>query len=1213
MKNITLQLFEYLLAAQNSNLSVSYSLNKYPSYWFLDEVLSFDNIQLENVNEGKARVKLQRSNVSDQEINMSMGLSTILNLIQYNNTGSDQLLISKDELENNLLLEAEIVKRKLENKSKGVILINDWQQLLLGVDQAQILVEEAKQENLETFIEEVLAEYEEWQVALKQRNLEKERLLKEQEIFDYILTLNNNTDNTNKINLGIGVLYMPDEPSIYHPLLTLDLEIVVDSSETNIELIFADQSLQVDDILDHVLFYNLDVVKQVRLFTSEMKVSPFDDNIVATILQKIIKHIHPDGRYLSSPADAALAPKGVPQVLHRSVLFVRGERPHSEGVDKLKLISEYLSNNNIPSDVIGSIVDPNYISQSKHTPYKISGLDPFFIWATDGVEKQMVNLLDQNNAVAVFEEEKVDSSFIVANLITHLMATGKRVLVVGEDDLILDKIREAIPPYLSGLHSKLSAEETGLQKLKHDLAHLLEKKDYYKLPNLETDKISDEIGQINSKLNGIARRVVDYRELGSKKVFWKDKRYYPYELAQLILKLGGRNYLNGDNVPLDVRFDMKDSEIGKLWELRPDFTPENMSLLNYDFIDIDELTNYTEYQKMLVAEEKYLQLVREDANLEEMFDNTIDIRFVQYLYDQLPKLMKDISEIKTSYGERILKKALSDLGNYHALASSLDRINRGIEDIEFLDGSKERRDALIQRLNEMLDIELSDLPILYNIDLNQLAEFYSVKRAEMTSALRAAHLILIFNEGAMALSGNFKGISAAGINTMNILYKAAALRLSKVEFEVYWSRVKSYFIRVYQPIIQQEHIHPACIDMYEALVNDHLSEFREVLEEIGNLTRARQNFVIFGKFINQIGEMMPKFTTSIMSDQNIDVATPPDFKEAFDQGKLNGLFEQLHMYESEFLEQEVEELKEFQLKLQHEMLEKESWKTMHFVSESVLLETIALLERGSFSNDDEANKMNDLDEVIDNVLSIFPALFMPLRENEIIKKFDPDLFDLVIFVNASSANIMRITELIHAHKAILFGKESTHINSPLNIRQKDLQMLLSTYGEALQSFGKQYFEASLFNLVANSAAWDAQVKLPKSATQVSIKNIGKNIKSGAEKCETPIENEIFEDLVKIGYDVKCKIKIGKVMLDFLIIGESNNLAVNVVGDIQLQREAIKTQIEHEMELRRKGLNIRTIQAVHYYLDSRKTLMDLCDDLERLEIFPVKKNAEAQGA
>ena len=1197
MKNVTLQLFEYLLAAENSNSAVNYNLTKYPAYWFLDEILSFDNVQIEKSGEGKLSITMNRPNLTEREIEVSILLSTILNLMQYNSTNSEQSLITKDELEKNLLLEAEAIKRKIEDENKDTIIINDWQQLLLGVGKAQIPMKVAieRKDRLKFFTEQVLKEYQAWKDDLEQSKIEYKQALKAQEFYDYILNFTNENNSKNRINLGIGILCVPATHSINHPILTLSIDVVVDQSKGICKLIFEEQSLKVDDTLDYLLFYDLESVNKMRQDINGIKLDPFDNNLIATVLQKIVKYLHPKGRYVASSTDAMSLPKDITQVFHRSVLYVREEE--SYGRDKLKLIVEHLSNNHTLSDVIGSIVDPNY---SSHDNNLSEGLinDPLFVWSTDGVEKQMLNLLDQHNAVVVFEEEKENKNFIVANLVTHLMVGGKRVLIVGEEEDVLDRIQLAIPHYLSGLHNKLTTKQIDNKELKKDLVTLLAKKDHYRHSNLATEKVNNEIEQINAQLNEITRRIVDYRELESKKIFWKDKRYYPYELAQLISKLGGKDYLKGDSISLDTSFDMKDSEVQKFWELRSYFTPEHLSLLNYDFIDINELYSYHEYQKMLALEEKYLQLAKAGINKvsNNIFDKTSDIRFVQYLFDQLPKLMKDVAEIKTPYGKRIFEKALIDLESYHTLASSLDRINRGIKDLEIFEFSGLEREELIKKLNQIFDIQPVDLPNLDDNDQSELIEFYLKKRSEMSAALRTAHLILIFNEGAIALSRNFKGISAEAIDMMDILYNAAALHLNKIEFEICWTRVKSHFIRIYQPLIQQEHIHPACVDMYEALKSGNVNEFREVLEEIENLIKVRQNFVIFGNFISQIGDIMPIFTTSIMSDQSFDAAVVPNFKEAFDQGKLNGLFDQLHIYESEFLDQGIEYLKECLVKLHHEKIEKESWKNACSVSENILMETVELLEEEPLPTN----------KVVNNLLSVFSVIFMPLSENDIIKNFDPSLFDLVIFVDAQASNIMRITELMHAHKAILFGNKKDNLITPLNIRQEDFQKLVNIYGKALQNFGEQYFGESLFDLIADSAAWDAQIKLPKQATHIPINCIGQHVKSGVKKCDNPIEDEIFEALMKFGYDVKCKVKVGKITLDFLVAGDSNSLAINVVGDTQMQREEIKSQIEQEMELRRRGLNIRTVQASHFYLNSRKTLMDLRDSLEKLEIYPLKK-------
>ena len=1199
MKNITLQLFEYLLAASHSRLSAHYHLNDYVAYWFLDEILSTDHVEIENVGENKTCIKLYRSHVNDQEVEVSLLLATVLKLLQYDRDQDASALISKDELEQTLLTEAEAIKKKIEDESRDAIIINDWQQLLLGVDRAQIPMQLAiqRRERLVFFTQQVLKEYEAWTDNMAHQKMKQAHILKVQALYDHLLKLSNETSAKSQLNLGIGILHLPDAPSIYHPLLTLSIEVVIDKSKEMCQLIFEDRSLTVDEILNQILFHDLDFAQRLRLNINEMKVSPFDDRLIAAILQKTVQYLHPEGRYFASPIDAAQAPEGVPLVLHRAVLFTREEEQSFDDASKLKLMTDYLSNNNAPSDVIGSIGDPNYASRAKPpSTYSVGELHaPALVWSTEDVEKQILSLLDHHHAVAVLEEEKGDKHAVVVNLITHFMTTGKRVLIVGEDDDELTQIQEAMPAYLNGLHTKLHAPNMRHQTLKTDLMHLLDKNNQ----NTEapvTNQTNDEIGKVKAQLDELTRKIVDYRELGSKKVFWKDKRYYPYELAQLISKLGGKDYLDGDILPVDTRFHVNDLEIEKIWDMRADFTPEAMSLLHYDFIDIQELTHHHDYQKMLASEESYLRLSAENPHLEEMFDQTTDIRFIQYLFDHLPKLMNDVSEIKTANGEKILKKALTDLATYHALTSTLGQVAHGIKGLELARVGSEEKKIRMQQLNEMLDLDRADLPALDHQNGQPLTQFYTKKEVEMREALRIAHLILTFNEGAMALSSAFKGILASSIDGMNLLHDAATLYLHKAEFELSWLRVKSHFLGIYQPIIKQAHMHPLCIDLYEALANGHLKEFRSILEEVESLMEIRRNFVIFGNFIDQMGELIPIFTTSVMSELDFETGLVPDFKEAIDQAKLKGLFEQLQTYESALLDPGIEYLGAYLLKLQHEAIEKESWDMRPQMSYDVVLETVNLL-------DEEATLTP---QVIDNLLSTFNVLFMPLAQRSLIKNFTPDLFDLVIVTDASSANILHITELMHAHKAILFGKQVDEVVMPLTLRSGDFQKLANKHSGTLQHFGEQYFEASLFTLVANSAAWDAQVKLPKQATRVLVDHIGEDIKSGAKKCETPIEDEIFETLVKIGYEVKCKIKVGNIMLDFLVIGASCALAINVVGDAPLQREVIKNQVQQEMELRRQGLNIRTVDAAHFYLNSRQALMDLCASLEQLEIYPLKR-------
>ena len=1198
MKNMTAQLFEYLLAARNSNLPADYDLNGCSTYWFLDEVLSLKGTRLiEKQGDRTSFMEIERPVLNIEKVEASVMLNAVFKLLQYDETTNEMLTVTSEQLEEILSLEYEALKQKISSQDKTFIILNDWQQLLLGVPMPKIRIDLAisKFDQRKDIVLSLVNEYQNWQWMKAQANEETKQVTAVQELYDYVVNLNFDSKKEQSLYLGIGILHVPSEPAIYHPVLTLRIKIETDHSKGTCRLKFQDP-LKVDAILDHLLFDDLDAIEELRNEIEKSNITAFDDVLIADILKKVIARIHPNGKYLTSPVDVANTSDDAPQLLHRSVLFLKQEEA-DKLAQRLKKTANELRTHDAPSDVLGSVVDPNYLANGDQDSEFLK-LDQqcLFPMPFSETEANILQLLNEHSAVAVFEEDKMNKFPIISNLITHFMGYGKRILVLAEDINEIEGARSLLPSYLEGLHTVVSTKPHEIKLLKENLYQSLAGQEKYKAL-YGTSKMIDCIEKTKIKSDEIKKQIVDYRELCSKKFFWKGKRYFPYELAQLISKLGGAPQLTSDVIPINARFSVKGSEIEKIWALKSYFTPENMDLLNYDFIDIDELMKYHGYQKLLVTEEKYLRLCSEHQDLESMFEDETDIRFIQYLFEQLPKLMKDVAEIKAPYGKRILKEAMIDLDSYHALAASVDRINRGIEDIPHLNGETNKRDSLIQKLNELLHIERSELPLVSNdaASRESLHEFYIDKKANMTKALRVAHLIWIFNEGAFALSKNFKGVSAEGIGIMNILYRAAAIHLSKVEVKIGWSRVRSHFIRMYQPLIQQKHIHPVCLDLYETLKHHSFSDFKAVLSELNDKITTRHQFTIFGHFISEMGHLMPHFTAKVMADIDAGIETVPDFKAAFEQGKLNALFEQLKRYESETLEQKHEYFETYQLELQHELITRSCWKDKKLPGQKTVLELIELLDESFFNNRQDLKR----------IFSSFPAIFVPLNQESILEKVDSDQFDIVIFVDASSSTVFRLPDLMHAHKAILFGNAEEKLEKKEVVSASNLRKLTHQYGQVLHNFGEQYLDASLFDLVAHSAAWDARVKPSQSFPLTLIKGFEFDIKKDTHKCDNVVEEEVFEALTKFGYDIKCKVKAGNLLLDFLIEGEENSLAVNVIGDTRMQREMIKKQLEQEIVLKNQGLNVYTIGAPNYYLNPRQTLLTIYEKLEELNIYPIK--------
>jgi len=1197
MKNVTLQLFEYLAAAQNSNLSVDYNLNKYPAYWFLDEILFFRNNKIEKLNDGRTCITLYKPSFKEIKVDVSDRLTKILKLTQQTDIEDDIGLLAPHELEIMLNLERDTLTSKLMDKTKNSIIVNEWQQLLLDVDSARITMDQALNQAtvLTTVIQGFFQEYQAWFVKMKQKRLDKIQRVKAQEVYDYLMRFNHNMPACNKLKLGVGILNIPGEKQIYHPLLTVGVEVFADPLAGICELILKEEKLEIDHILEHILFCDLEAAGQIKTQINSLNIGLFDDEIIASVLQKIINHVHPDGKYLTSQAVDESEEITIPEVMHRTVLFIREDKEDS-GTRKVKSIINHLSAGNEYSDALGSIVNPNHeASGSVKGEYTINEYEREIIPCTDSFGDDVLELLEKFQAVAVTVTHKADEAKIlaVAKLVTQFVAMGKRILITSVAPAQLGMLKDELPAYLKTFSNDLPVYRTEYSKIKNDLNHLLNKLVSFETASAKMIDIGEEITKIKTELTAITNEFVKYRELGSKKVQWKGKYYYPHELAQFISKLGGLDTLAGDSIPQNVAIDAEDAMMKKMWDLRPYFTAENMELLNFDFIDVSEIKAYPEYERLLMLEEGFKELLQTENKLTLPDGEQMDADFAQHLIDKLPVIMNGISSIEAPFANRLFKRIIGHVQNHNMLLYVMNEINDGIRRLEFFSGTNEEREEIISLLNAQLELSVLDLPVLPEYGHRQLVGFYADKKNELEALLRVSHMILKFNDESQKIAPQFKGIKDTSLVKLQALYNTAALCISEIELEKSWLKVKDHFLKEYEILLHKEHIHPSCTQVYDALVRDKLNGFKESIEQIEELMRRRENFVTFGDFIDEIGQIMPFFTKAVMSEESSNEANFPSFKEAFDQGKLNNLFDELQAYEFEEFINKIEQRNLRLVNLQLELTELQSFKKQQTIEPLRIKETIKLLEKDRVSND----------EVALNLIKIFPVQFLPQNANDAIKNYDPTLFDLVIHLDASRSNIMSLSELTHAHKVVVFGNDDELQDNVLTIKNEDSQKLVNRFGQTMHRFGISYFDESLFTLITDSAAWDSRLDLENDISKEKLVVHHANVKAGVKKCDTLTKSEIFDALIQMGYTVKCKVEAMDCVLDFVIVKDESVFALNVVGDVQLSRDEILAQIETESQLRSLGLNLHIVHATCYHLNPRKTLEELCNQLANAKITP----------
>jgi len=1169
MKEMTLQLFEYLLAAKNSRVPINQSLDDDQQHWFLDELIQLDSVRIIEENADVSYIEVSCPSYEKPE--ESLLLSEVFRML-----GSNHSEMDSGQLEAILLKECALLKAKLNKPDHELIDLNEWQKLLLNVSAAQlpVFMITKKMTCCNLVINDIVSEYQDWLQASKTQN---QPLV--EGLYAHLKEVHSSVSKTKKLALGVGILRLQSTPAVFQPILTMEVDVEMDPSRKVCRISIKDKSLKIEEeLLEHALFHDPEGANYLKAEINRRLILPFDNDAVGDALQKIVTMIHPQGQYITSSRDMEQSKDHLPTIFHRSTLFTK-EIEVDRSTSELKETIKYLENNGKASDVIRSIVDSAHRPDSASAAEWMSQIQTVYPLSSDGAEKMVMNALATNDGVVVNETCSDSKINAIANLITHFTSLGKRTLIVGQDGGELLKIQTRLPHYLKGMQRYLTLEPEGgassIGELKSAFAN------HRSVFSGEMHQLIDEIARVDEKIVHLQTQIVRYRELSSNKVLWKGRHYHPYELSQFLAKLGEPGHVIPDPIPMEANLKASRLELQKMWDSRRSFTPENLDLLNYDFIHVNDVLKDEEYRKLLMAEKRYLALVDGLEGSDVLFDATSDPGFIHYLHDKLPRLIQEISDVVDDYEYGILMDAITSLGRYHQLARLLDQFSDQIDRLENFIGTEAELKQFIAEMNQTFYVT-SDAP---EFDLSRkvfVIEFYMKKKLLMSQALQKANAIWLFNEESRMLSPDFKGISATNLLTLDALHRGALLYLTKTDFEVGWSYVSEHLTHKYQSVLQRPDLHPICLAWYEALQDQNFEAFKTTLQEMKDLTVTRANFTDFAELSALVSESLPSFVPTLLSEERAD-EDMPDYHAAFDYAQLSTFFGRLHEHRISDLENHLLMLRGQKQELIDELTEKRCW-----VSAGVL---------------EKAGKGLAEPTLVHLPICFMPVADQPWETSSKRSKLDinPDSFDVAIFADASKQSVFSLARLMFADKAILFGRASDAVTDYVTLDDVRAQKMSDRYGPVLHRFGGQYLMNSLFDLIGNATAWNARIELPNRLNKEWMDQLGRLDAVGFKKYDNAVEEEIFEALLKKGYDIRSKIKVGEALLDLVVVGKTNKVAINIVGDVPMDREEILAQMEQEMQLRELGLNIYNLSATEFYLNSRQVLQEVNDYLDRLNI------------
>lgn len=312
-----------------------------------------------------------------------------------------------------------------------------------------------------------------------------------------------------------------------YPLLTMAMELSLDEGSHCIEArprLEADPGLELDP-LDRMGLHGLDQWRTTsEKFLSgldEVALSPFAVESFEPVLRQAAALFDPDGVFVpdARPADARKIPSAEQSLqVSNAFAFFQRERRATQLMEDLRRFRASLSEGAeaaaLPAAVAALLIEPSdTIEEPEYPQFRGistipgvtssdgSGKDLFFPKPFNREQVEVVQRLEVRPGVVVQGPPGTGKTHTIANIISHYLALGMRVLVTSQKApalrVLRDKLPEAVRPLAVSL---LDSDRDGLKQFQESVDIIAEK-----LQRLRRHELEREIADLDHQIDNLHR------------------------------------------------------------------------------------------------------------------------------------------------------------------------------------------------------------------------------------------------------------------------------------------------------------------------------------------------------------------------------------------------------------------------------------------------------------------------------------------------------------------------------------------------------------------------------------------------------------------------------------------------------------------------------------------------------------------------------------
>ena len=451
-------------------------------------------------------------------------------------------------------------------------------------------------------------------------------------------------DNPLELLWGIGIsVWNMNGQKVCYPLITQGVEICLDDATMSLQI----RPREIEESLELDLYRSSDnpgtdsLEKSYKEFIKDrtQALSPFDPTSYEPILHTGAKYLDPNGIFW--PKDASEDDRKIPKVSNElkitntwTVLArPRGQAPLVQDLENFKIqinentsvelppaVSSILKD---PLDHEETVVLPEFRGISKICPENPAGecgqkaADLYFPLPFNFEQARIVQLLEAYNGVVVQGPPGTGKTHTIANIISHYLALGKRVLVTSMKEPALAVLRDKLPVDIRSLAiSLLTNEQEGKKQFEAAIGKIASELQNINRTSLkcETESLEKTINSLHGRLVIIERKIAEWGRQNLTAISIDGSTVSPVDAAKEVVEGRDRYEWIEDELSLDCIPKFDTSDLAKLRSAR-ELVGDNICYINIKLPEINELptiADVVQLHKNLSRMSIYKQLILED-------------------------------------------------------------------------------------------------------------------------------------------------------------------------------------------------------------------------------------------------------------------------------------------------------------------------------------------------------------------------------------------------------------------------------------------------------------------------------------------------------------------------------------------------------------------------------------------------------------------------